>query len=120
MRSMDVAVARIRDQAREPRLAWCLAVLREHRLAWRRQIMWATHLRHACWGWLATAPHLQDLRRSSTRAAMRLGCMDGSFHGDASSAGGRISLLCIAECASVSGRGYYATGPTLDVLRRPD
>ena len=38
----------------------------------------------------------------------------------ASSADGRISLLCIAECALVSGRGYYAAGPTRDVLRRPD
>ncbi len=46
--------------------------------------------------------------------------MDGSFHGGANSAGRRISLLCIAECASVSGRGYYATEPALDVLRRPD
>jgi len=78
---MDVAVARIRDQARERRLPWCLAALREHWLAWRRQIMWARHLRHGCWGWLTTAPHRQDLWRSSTRAAMRLGCTDGSFHG---------------------------------------
>ena len=38
----------------------------------------------------------------------------------ASSAGGRISLLCIAECATVPGRGYYAIEPALDVPRRPD
>ena len=117
---MDVAVARIRDQARERRLAWCLAVLREHWLAWRRQIMWARHLRHGCWGWLVTAPHRQDLRRSSTKAVMRLGYTDGSFHRVRVPPGGRISLFCIAECATVSGRGYYAIEPALDVLRRPD
>jgi hypothetical protein len=78
---MDGAVARIRDQAPERRLAWCLAVLQEHWLAWRRQIVWAGHLRHGSWGWLVTAPHRQDLRRSSTKAVMRLGYTDGSFHG---------------------------------------
>jgi hypothetical protein len=36
-----------------------------------------------------------------------------------SSAGGRISLLCIAGCIAVSGRGYYVTGPALDVPGRP-
>ena len=29
------------------------------------------------------------------------------------------SLLCIAECAGVSGRGYYAARPVLDVPGRP-
>jgi hypothetical protein len=29
-----------------------------------------------------------------------------------------MSLLYIAECAAVSGRGYYATGPGLDVPGR--
>ena len=28
-------------------------------------------------------------------------------------------LLCIAGCAGVSGRGYYAAGPVLDVPGRP-
>ena len=36
-----------------------------------------------------------------------------------SSAGERISLLCIAGCAAVSGRGYYVAGPVLDVPGRP-
>ena len=30
-----------------------------------------------------------------------------------------ILLSCIAGCAGVSGRGYYATGPVLDVPGRP-
>jgi hypothetical protein len=38
----------------------------------------------------------------------------------ASSASRAETLLsCIAGCSGVSGRGYYAAGPVLDVLRRP-
>jgi len=51
---------------------------------------------------------------------MRLGYTDGSFHEARGPPTGRISLLSIAECATVSGRGYYAIEPVLDVLRRPD
>jgi hypothetical protein len=85
---------------------------------WRRQIMRARHLRHSWWGWPVAASHGQDLRRSSTKAAMRLGCTGGSFYWVRAPPGGRNSLSCIAGCAAVSGRGYYATGPALDVPGR--
>ena len=51
---------------------------------------------------------------------MRLGCTGGSFRCYANFARQADFALCMEGCAATSGRGYYVTGPALDVPGRPD